>query len=56
MKVSELRKILNSARGTDAEVEFEHHGEKSRITGYSVERNVDGTTKAILLKTGGAVS
>lgn len=51
MKTSELRKIINAAKGPDVEINFEHAGKTSAITGYTVERNVDGTTKAILLKT-----
>lgn len=51
MNVSDLRKILNQSRNNDAEIEFEHGGQKSRVTGYTVEKNVDGSTKAILLKT-----
>jgi hypothetical protein len=51
MKASELRKIIRTA-SADAEVEFEHGGKKAHVTGYTVEKNVDGSTKAVVLKTG----
>ena len=50
MLISELRKIIRSASG-EAEVEFEHAGKKAHVTGYTVERNLDGSTKALTLKT-----
>jgi hypothetical protein len=52
MKISDLREIIRSARSGDAEIEFEHAGQKAHVTGYTIERNVDGSTKAIILKTG----
>lgn len=50
MTVSELRKILKNG-SLETEVEFEHHGKKVAITGYTVERAVDGSATGILLKT-----